>query len=375
MSDLSDKLSHELVVSEKIQETPDAYSFRLAIPKQLEEKFKYRAGQFVTLFLNVNGEDLRRSYSLCTSPEYDGTFQITVKQVEGGRGSNHLALKIQQGDILKVSPPQGTFFQPLETNKGAEYFLFSAGSGITPTFSILKEVLSSDTSARVFLFFANRDEDHIIYKSELSNLEEKFGDQLVITHRLTKPKSQETATYGRCNPGMIKNFVEIHRQQSVSPKQAYICGPEGFMSSVSEGLKNYGFDEKEIRTESFKSVTSVPSSESAEEPEDVDGVIIGDPAAASSSSPKIVALINGEQIEIDADPELSVLENLINNGKNPPYSCMDGACMACMAKVTAGKVIQDDFGILTEENVEDREALTCQARPLSATVNIDYDDL
>ena len=149
------------------------------------------------------------------------------------------------------------------------------------------------------------------------------------------------------------------------------------MSSVMEGLGSIGFNEHEIRTESFKLVVpqQASSPEQAPEPEDFDGVIIGDASATTSSSPKLIALINGEQTEVDADPELSVLENLINNGRNPPYSCMDGACMACMAKVTSGKVIQDDYGILTEENVEDREALTCQARPLSETVRVDYDDL
>lgn len=368
-ADLRDKLTHPLKVEKKIQETPDAYSFRLEIPEDLKSQYSYLAGQFVTLFLTVNGEEVRRSYSLCTSPYYDDHFQVTVKQVPGGKGSNYLANEINTGDTLYVTPPQGTFFQQLDRGSEAEYFLFAAGSGITPIFSIAKEVLSTDESAKVNLLFANRDEDHIIYNELFSPLLEQFKGRLHVTHQLSQPKGECEFT-GRCDAEVAANFAK-ERSQGSSLKQAYICGPDGFMNAVKSGLENSGFSKEQIRIESF--ATAVPSESSAGE--EVDGIVIGDTSATTASPKTIRALINGEQVEIEANPEMSILESLINAGQNPPYSCMDGACMACMAKVTSGKVVQDDYGILTDENVEQGEALTCQARAISETVVIDYDNL
>ena len=237
-ADLKEKLTHPLKVEEKIQETPDAYSFRLDIPSELKTQYQYRAGQFVTLFLNVNGEEIRRSYSLCTSPNHDDHFQITVKQVPGGKGSNHLANNVNTGDTLYVTPPQGTFFQPLDNEKSAQYFLFAAGSGITPIFSIAKEVLSTDPSARVNLLFANRDEDHIIYRELFAGVESQFSGRLHISHQLSKPKGGCDLT-GRCNAEVAAKFA-ADKAQGSGPKQAYICGPEGFMDAVKEGLKTAG---------------------------------------------------------------------------------------------------------------------------------------
>lgn len=372
--ELREKLTTPLKVSLKIKETADAYSFRFEIPSELKEKFDYRAGQFVTLFLSVGEQQIRRSYSLCTSPSHEDHFQITVKQVEGGLGSNYLATQIDQGDELHVTPPQGTFFQPLEQGQGAEYFFFAAGSGITPVFSILKETLTTDASAKSYLLFANRNEDLIIYKEQLADLTEKFAGRLFVTHQLSKPLSSYPGA-GRCDEQIVASFVETYKRGS--NVQAYLCGPDGFMDSSKLALKAQGFADGQIRIESFNtSLPAEPKDEKAAEPcEDLDGIIIGDTSAPTAKPTKLTALLNGESLEVDVDPEISILENLINAGQNPPYSCMDGACMACMAKVTSGKVVQEDYGILTEENIENGETLTCQAKPASQNLVIDYDNL
>ncbi|NQZ02444.1 MAG: ferredoxin--NADP reductase [Bdellovibrionales bacterium] len=371
--ELRDKLTIPLKVAEKIQETPDAYSFRFDIPADQKGKFQYRAGQFVTLFLSVGDKHIRRSYSLCTSPSHDSHFQITVKQVEGGLGSNYLANQINSGDSIYVTPPQGTFFQQLERGQDAQYFFFAAGSGITPVFSIMKETLTTDPSAKAFLLFANRDEDHIIYKDLLAEIQQKFGDRLTLEHQLSQPK-QPSDNAGRCDETRVKKFLEAHKTSD--NVQAYLCGPDGFMDCSASALKQFGVSEDRIRTESF--VTVIPAEAAATESapaEELDGVVIGDLSAPTTKPSKIKAIINGQSVEVDVDPEISILESLINAGQNPPYSCMDGACMACMAKVTSGKVVQDDHGILTDENVEAAETLTCQARPASDNIVIDYDNL
>ncbi|MEO0334926.1 MAG: ferredoxin--NADP reductase [Pseudomonadota bacterium] len=372
--ELRDKLTQPLKVAEKIQETPNAYSFRFEIPAELETRFQYKAGQFVTLFLSVGEKHIRRSYSLCTSPSHDRHFQITVKQVEGGLGSNHLANSIHESDTVYVTPPQGTFFQPIESGKAAEYFFIAAGSGITPVFSILKETLTTDPSAKAYLLFANRDEDHIIYKDLLADLTQTFSNRLFITHQLSKPKSAYPGS-GRCDEARVSDFVAEHKaSQHV---QAYLCGPDGFMDCARAALMSHGFNESQVRTESFTTVVADQQAQQQEStPEiELEGVVIGDTTAKTAIPTKMTAILNGETVEVDVDPDVSVLENLINAGQNPPYSCMDGACMACMAKVTSGKVVQEDFGILTDDNVDAAEALTCQAKAASDNLVVDFDNL
>jgi ring-1,2-phenylacetyl-CoA epoxidase subunit PaaE len=230
--ELRDKLTVGLEVSHKIKETPDAYSFRFEIPQDLKQKFEYRAGQFVTLFLSVGDNHIRRSYSLCTSPAHDDHFQITVKQVEGGLGSNYLAEKVNPQDKIYVTSPQGTFFQPLDKGIGAEYFFFAAGSGITPVFSILKETLTADPSAKAYLLFANRDEDHIIYKDTLAEVSEKFSGRLVVTHHLSKPLNAYPGA-GRCDTGIVTEFVKETKRQTmcrltfVAPTALWIARSQG----------------------------------------------------------------------------------------------------------------------------------------------------
>lgn len=374
MSDLKSKITKPLKVANKISETDDAVSFQLEIPDEWTSQFSYQAGQFVTLFLNVNGQEISRSYSLCTSPHYDKAFQITVKRVSGGLGSNYLLDKVQAGDTLDVTPPQGQFFKPLTPHPQNHYFLFAAGSGITPVFSILKEILITRPDEKVFLFFSNRSENDIIYKNWLDQLKEDYPNRLYVTHMLSKPISSRLTLVGRCSALMAKNFVLEHSEGAVA-RQAYICGPEGFMDQVTEGLSLAGLRADEIRKESFGAAPrpSAPS-DSQQTDANLEGkFVIGDQTPVGNPE-KLIAILGGEKFEMEINPHISILENLIQAGQNPPYSCMNGACMACMAKVKSGRVYQDDPGILTDENMAAGETLTCQAKALTPTVIVDYDD-
>lgn len=351
---------HLLTVKQKIKETKDACTFVLEVPTDKKKEFEYHAGQFLTLFLQVNGEDLQRSYSISSTPAVDAHLSISVKRVTGGRASNWLCDHLKEGDELRVSVPMGSFYQANDQTQ--HYILFAAGSGITPIFSILKEVLSK-TKAHVHLFFGNRTEQDVIYREGLESWQKQYGERLSIHHHLSEKM-------GRCSEKIILNFIAtLGKSISADNTELYLCGPEGFMINVESSVKSLK-NPLPIRKESFGSTVKPVAKESVLKGFET---VIGSGTEATPET--IRALINGELVEVQAHPELSVLESLLEAGHNPPFSCMEGSCMACMAKLKQGKVYQDDPGILTEDNLSQMEILTCQAKPLSARVELDFDDL
>ncbi|MGE4130570.1 MAG: 2Fe-2S iron-sulfur cluster-binding protein [Bdellovibrionales bacterium] len=359
------KFAKELKVKEKIQETPDAVSLVLEIPKDLISQFRYQAGQFVSFFLKIGGETLSRSYSLSTSPVVDQEFKVTIKRVNGGRGSTFLCEQVKVGDTLLTTPPAGQFFKP--TSEPAHFTLFAAGSGITPVFSILKTVLKTSDQNSVTLVYCNRDENSIIYKKELAALEQTYTSRLNVLHVLSRPVGPTSIPAGRVSAPLVE---KIHRELAKDRRQEfYLCGPTEFMTLIQDTLMKLKVAKDQIHIEDFGvSVHQAPPSV------DATWTVIG-PEAPVEKPEKIIAQINGETLEIAAKEGQSVLETLLEAGAQAPYSCMDGACMACMAKIQEGRVYQTDPGILTDDNVKNCEALTCQAKPLSRIVKLSYDNL
>lgn len=381
MTTAQERFTKPLKVVKKIRETDDACSIVLEIPREYATDFVYRPGQFVTLFLSVNGEDIRRSYSLCTSPFHDTDFRITVKKVSGGRGSTFLVDRLREGDVLHVTPPSGHFFTPPKELKGQHYVLFAAGSGITPVFSILKSMLKVQDQNQVTLVYCNRDEASIIYRADLNHWLAQFPKRLHIHHVLS-------SLGGRLDHEKMGNLWNEIKSQSGLNKEFYLCGPVPFMTLISDYLHKQNVTKDRIHIESFgempimkkmeegASSTPVNTGGSSDAEENIAGRVYMGAAAVPGDAPsKVFAKCNGEDLEVAANPKASLLETLLEAGHNPPYSCMDGACMACMAKLVEGRVYQNDPGILTEENIERGEILTCQARPLSKNVKIDYDNL
>ncbi len=374
---LTEKITRPLTVEKKIIETSEACSLVFKIPNDLKTDFIYRPGQFVTLFLPIKGEEIKRSYSLSTSPFVDQEFKITVKKIPGGRASTHLMDEVQVGDVLRVTPPAGQFFQPPKHTGAVHYILFAGGSGITPLFSILKSVLFANEQNRVSLLYANRFYDHVIYKNELEQLQKKYSSRLNVQHLLTQPPESFAGLKGRLTRETFAAFYST--LQTTHPMECYLCGPVGFMQTAREQILAKGLEADRIHIESFgEAVGTSAHSESIHTPKNnLDNkTVIGQGNHQLNETPeKIIALLNGEEIEVQAVEGQTVLETLLAEGYSAPYSCMDGACMACMAKVREGVVYQDDPGILTEENVAAFETLTCQAKQLSRVVKIDFDNL
>lgn len=366
-----EQLTKPLVVKQKIQETSDAYSYVFDIPSDLKERFKYQAGQFVTLFVDVSNEEVRRSYSLSSAPSQDTDFKITIKRVEGGKLSNYLIDHVNEGDKLHVTPPAGLFACPKTDVSKA--ILVAGGSGITPIISITKELLGSQQT-QVKLIYANRNEDSIIFKNELDELKNKYGNRFDVIHALSQPSDNWSGIKGRVNESLIS---EIAKGFADNNTHYFVCGPQGLMDTVESTMKTLNVQKSCFHIESFNINTdnNAGNAPAADEIEvDAGALLIGD-VTKKSAPDTITVTFNGETREVKYNGEDSILECLLKTDINPPYSCMDGACMACMAKVADGLVCQEEAGILTDENVEMRECLTCQAKPISAHTVIDYDDL
>lgn len=363
-----DQLAKPLKVLRRIQETPDAVSLALEIPEALKSQYHYQAGQFVTFFLTVNDEAISRSYSLASSPLVDKEFQITVKKVPGGRGSNFLCSQVKEGDTLMTTPPSGHFFKPNLEGKGTHYFLYGAGSGITPLFSIMKTVLQANPLNHVTLLYGNRNESAIIYKNELENWARQNPSRLDIVHVLSKPEFGWPGRVGRVDRTFIREVLDMP-VSAPAHREHYLCGPVEFMHVVRNSLLESGIPKESLKEENFGVTLHKPN------PTVKDSWTFIGPDTPVEHPEKIIAEINGTVVEVPAVEGKSVLETLLEAGEQPPYSCMDGACMACLCKVQEGRVYQEDPGILSDDNVENCEALSCQAKPLSRIVKISYDKL
>lgn len=362
-------VSTPLKVSKRIQETPDAVSLVLEIPPDQKTKFRYQAGQFVSFFINLNGETISRSYSLSTSPLVDTDFKITVKKVQGGKGSTFLCETVKEGDTLLTTPPAGFFFKPQSTDQ--HYLLFAAGSGITPVYSIMKTVLESSKNNRVTLVYCNRNEENIIYRAELENWTKRFEGRLEVVHTLTKPSANWKGHTGRVTEAFTQEIVSKAKSAKL-PLDCYMCGPTEFMNGIKATLEKNQVPKDHIHIEDFGTAVHKPA---AEGPKVQDSWTFIGPDKEMGQPEKLIVQLNGQTIEVPAVPGQNIIETLLQAGQQPPYSCLDGACMACMGKIQQGRVYQEDPGILADDNISNCEALTCQAKPLSRIVKVSYDNL
>lgn len=368
MSLSPEQLGKPLKVLRRIQETPEAVSLVLEIPEAHKKQFHYQAGQFVTFFLTVNGERLNRSYSLSSSPLVDNEFKVTVKKVPNGRASTFLCEKVKEGDTLLTTPPAGHFFKPSLEARGTHYYLFAAGSGITPVYSVMKTVLKASPLNHATLVFCNRNEESIIYRRELEEWARENPTRLDVIHVLSKPATEWAGHTGRIARPIIAEVLDMPNS-GTRAREYYLCGPTDFMHTVKNGLIENGVAKDLIRIEDFAIELHKPG------PKVDDSWTFIGPDAEASAPEKIICTLNGETIEVAAKQGQNILETLLEAGAQPPYSCMDGACMACMGKIQEGRVYQEDPGILTDDNIKNCESLTCQAKPLSRIVKVSYDNL
>ncbi len=347
---------YTLKVKEVVQETTDTVTLHFKQP--LFKKVKYKAGQFLTLLFTINGKQERRSYSMSSAPLLDNTVAVTIKRVEGGVVSNYVNDQVKAGDAIEVMQPLGNF--TFEPDKKAErhLVLFGGGSGITPLMSILKTVLYFEPKTSVSLVYCNRHEGSIIFRKQLDELKEKFGERLNLVHVLSQPDKHWGGYAGRIDETMVVNILNLLPQTSESSTAYYICGPEGMMDAVKKGLKVRKVPQANIHTESF--VSSVSEEELA--------------AATSEITTQTVKItLDGETYEVVVRPDQSILEAGLDDGLDMPFSCQSGLCTACMGKKLKGEIKMIEPDGISDEEIKQGYVLLCVGHPLTPDVEVEIE--
>ena len=362
---------HSLTVKEVTKETADAVTLSFDVPTELESEFAYQQGQYLTLKFNIDGEDVRRAYSMCSSP-VDGDIAVCVKRIDKGLVSSYIHRQVKPGTRIEVMKPEGRFYTPTDPENKKQYFLFGAGSGITPLMSILRTVLEHEPMSTVFLQYGNRNEDSIIFKDKLDELEKKYKGQLVVEHILSQPKLEKvgglrglfskgkaswTGATGRVDGNAVRRLLKANPLRN-QPAEYFICGPAGMIDAVETALLGQGVNAKNIHSERFSNAGQ------------------GAPAATTSggtTDAKATVHLSGKTLEVMVPAGKTVLDALLDQKIEAPYSCTSGACSTCMAKLTKGSVDMIACYALDDDEVAEGYILTCQSQPTSSEVELTYD--
>lgn len=364
---------NDLKIKSKVQETADTVTIELDIPGELAAAYEYRQGQYVSVRHEHQGRELRRSYSMSSSP-LDGRLAITVKKVKGGVVSSFLHDTVQAGDTLSVSTPEGRFNVALDPEKRRTYYLFAAGSGITPIMSILKTTLEREPMSTIFLLYGSRNEEQIIFREALDHLSQRYSGQLFVEHILSQPvksggglfgmfkKSSDNwkGKKGRINASVTATFLEDNMPYGPESDCIYfVCGPGDMADQVEQALKERLIPASQIHSERFLNAHHVP------------GEIA--PGAPTEGGARLIVHLRGERFETSVPAGQTILDVLVREKRDAPYSCTSGACSTCMARVLDGKVKMDACYALDADEVKAGYCLTCQAKPETDSVEITFE--
>ena len=333
---------HELKVSAVIRETPECSSFELSVPTELQEVYRYKAGQHLTFELPWDDFKVTRCYSLASCPDLGETLKIGVKRVAGGRVSNWMNDNLKAGDSIRASVPEGRFVLDPETRAGAPLFLFAGGSGITPVIALLKSALTN-TKRSVALLYANQDRSSVIYDEEIDRIAAEHPDRVLVRHHLDSEG-------GYLRPDEIRAL--LHHTDIA---EFYICGPEPFMELIEQTLDEAGVHDELVYIERFVS------------PADPDRVEADAIDVASLEAPEAFSLwLNGRSRTVPYLAGKTLLQCAQAAGLQPAHSCESGYCGSCMAHVNTGKVHMRTHEALSERDIARGVALLCQSIPASS---------
>lgn len=360
---------HWLRVSKVITETATAKSFILEVPEKLKKQYKYRPGQFITVRVQQGDSFIKRSYSLSSSPDWDSFLQITIKGL--GPISSYLLDTIKEGDELFVLPPEGSFFRE-PSKRRRHYVLFAAGSGITPIYSIIKTLLRAHPKSKLTLIYANRNQASIIFRKSLEMIEQQSPERFSVVHVLSQPEEEWKGRTARLAAPVIREiFREV--QTETASAEYFVCGPIEFIGLVEAALLSQNVPSERIHAErfTFSPNVDVPVSEDSS-----NGVLeVGDPVEQGHRhAQKLIIQLEGVLREIDCRINESVLDAALRGGLNPPFACQEGVCASCKAALKEGRVMMRRHEALTPLEVDQRNILTCTAKPISEETVVSFDE-
>jgi ring-1,2-phenylacetyl-CoA epoxidase subunit PaaE len=341
-----------LTVKEIVEETPTTKTIYFWQP--IHQAVSYKAGQFLTIIVEINGKKERRSYSMSSSPR-EANLAITVKRVANGLVSNYLCDKIKVGDAIEVMEPMGHFIVEPDTNNSRNIVLFGAGSGITPLLSIAKTILLAEPHSNVYLIYGSRSENEIIFKSQLDELEHKNVGRFKIIHVLSQPTYTWVGYKTRINQANTAQFLKQDVAIDIPKAEYFICGPEEMMSQVESTLKLFNVPLDNIHKEHFGEDTTPIKNEITED-------------EIHSSEQNVTLIYEGKSHQVVVQAHETILEAALNQDIDLPYSCQAGMCTACMGLCTQGSVKMDEEDGLTENEIKKGWVLTCVAHPTSTNV-------
>jgi len=351
---------HRLPIARVERETRDAVAITFAVPAPLADQFRFEQGQHVTLRADIGGQDVRRSYSIC-SAVHDGTLRIAVKKSPGGVFSTWANEALAAGSTIDVMPPMGHFNVALDASAARHYVGFAAGSGITPILSIVKTTLAAEPKSRFTLFYGNRASGTVMFKEELAALKDVYLDRFNLAHVLSREAQDIDLLHGRIDQAKAESLL-AHWVRLDDVDAAFVCGPEGMMDAVVAALKARGFPEAKIKVERF--AASIPKHEHVARPL---------PQAAASEC-EVTAIIDGSRKTFLLEREKeSILEAGLRNGIELPYSCKGGVCSTCRCRLVEGEVDMDVNFALEDYEVARGFILSCQSYPATDKVVIDFD--
>ena len=351
---------YSLIVQEVKRETEDSVSILFDVPADLKGKFEFIQGQYITLRTEIDGEGIRRSYSICSCP-YGKELRVAVKQIPNGKFSTYANTTLKVGDKIDVMPPLGSFYTDINEQNEKNYAAFASGSGITPIMSIIRATLKVEPKSTFNLFYGNRTMETILFNSDLEELQADYPNRLHVYHVLSRDSDVEHKFRGRLSAEKCR---EYHNDlvDLTSLDEVFLCGPEEMIFEIKDTLVEIGVAEAAIHFELF----------TASKPKAIDE----DAPTTEGINAQVEVLVDGESYHFElSENGDTILDAAMAIDADVPFACKGGVCCACKAKVMEGSVKMDVNYALDEEELAEGYVLTCQSHPTSTKVTIDFDEI
>lgn len=347
---------HTLKIQSIDKQTVSAVSITFELPENLKDTFKFKSGQYITLKTTINNTEVRRDYSLCSSPK-SGILTVAVKEIKDGTFSAYANKTLKVGDTLEVGSPKGRFVFEPNDNKTKNIALFAAGSGITPVLSIIKCALEEEVNSKVLLIYGNKSTKDTMFFDQLLELHHIYKDRFDIQFVFSQVDADD-AIFGRIEKSTV-NYVIKNKYKHIEVDAYYLCGPEGMIHTVKDVLTEHDVNEDRIHFELFKA-----SKQSTTES-----------SVVSDGNTEITITVDDETSTFKMSQKQTILEAALDEDLDAPYSCQGGICSSCIARVVEGEAEMRQNNILTDNEVAEGLILTCQAHPKTPKVIVDYDDV